>query len=141
MALGLVAFSLTVMLGVLPIGLRSVQDSVNQQGISNIARQLRAELQQIPFTGGSANSAYSLKSLNTKSYFYTREGVRTAEGDANGYFSARIDVGDAHVPGGSATYDTNAQNVTVTLSYPLCAPEINRQKEVLSLIFARQGGY
>lgn len=139
-ALGLVAFSMTVILGMLPIGLQSVRESVSQQGISNIVRQIRGELSQIPFSASNGNAAYSLASLDQQSLYYTREGLRTDAAGTHGYFTARIAVDDAQVPGGDTpTYNSNLQNVKVTISYPLEAPIANRQNEVFSIMVARQG--
>lgn len=138
-ALGLSVFALTAIMGVLPVGLRSVQDSAQQQGISNISRQLRAELQQIPFLS-TGTSSYSLEALESKTLYFTRNGERSEESGRGNFFSVNLNVGKAKLSGGETdTYDENVRNVTVTLAYPLDAPEAKRQKEVFSLILARQG--
>ena len=62
MALGLVSFSMLAVLGLLPVGLNSVRESVAYLGEAAIARQLRSEIEQMPLavtTGGATANAVS----------------------------------------------------------------------------------
>jgi uncharacterized protein (TIGR02598 family) len=138
LAIGLAVFSALVVLGLLPVGMRSLQDSAIQQGLGSIARQIRGDLQQIPFVANVTNPAYGLDGIGQQEFYYTREGVRTEE--PGGYFRASFALGDADFPGATATLGESAKLVRVTVNYPLAAPETAQQQEIISLFVARQDG-
>lgn len=135
LAIGVVSFSMMAMVGVLPIGLRSAQESNAQVAMANIGRQLQGELQQISFSTDSSDPL-NISSLSSSPYYYTLEGLKTTSA-ADRYYEAKFDVANAKLSG--APFSTaNARTVTVTLSYPLSAPEANRQTSVFSLLLAKQ---
>ncbi|MFV0415177.1 MAG: prepilin-type N-terminal cleavage/methylation domain-containing protein [Chthoniobacterales bacterium] len=133
-ALGLVVFVMTAVLGLLPIAMRSVQESALQQGVAAISLQIQGNLQQIPFSSSDMNSSFAIDRLSSE--FYTRSGRVTDEADA--YYRVDFTDVDASLPGSTATYDSNLRNVKATISWPMAAPETTRKSEVLSLLIARQ---
>jgi len=135
LAIGVVSFAMMAMVGVLPIGLRSAQESHSQVAMANIARQLQGELQQISFRSDSTNPL-TISSLTNTPLYYTLEGMKTAS-VADSYYLAHFDVSSAKAPGSSFSA-SNARTVTVTLSYPQSAPAANRQQSVFSLLLAKQ---
>lgn len=135
LAIGVVSFAMMAMVGVLPVGLRSAQESHSQVAMANIARQLQGELQQISFRSDSTN-ALTIYSLTNSPLYYTLEGTKTTS-STDGYYLARFDVNNAQVSGSSFS-GSNARRVTVTLTYPRSAPEANRQQSVFSLLLAKQ---
>lgn len=136
MALGLVSFALASIMALLPIGLRTVQDSMGQTVRASIAQQIRGELQQISFNSNSGSS-YNIDSLSTQVSYYTLEGVKTTSDDVDAYYVATFSVGNGGAPG--TVFDAaNARKVTVTLSYPKVAPAATQKKALFSLFSARQ---
>jgi uncharacterized protein (TIGR02598 family) len=145
LAVGIVGFGMTVILGCLPVGLISVKDSKIQSAKANIARQLRGELQQISFFKDDSTADTNIDGLKVKEYYYTQEGMR-AESSKEAYYSASFSVNDAEVKsaggndGATSFLPENARAVEVKLSYPRAAPEANRETTSFSLFLARQRG-
>lgn len=139
MAIGLVTFTMMVILGILPIGLQTVHDSAVQQTLSKLSEQIRADLQHVPFNATSAAPDYGLDAMKGVNYFYNREGVKVTESDPLRYFQVSLDVTNAVVPGAqSTTFNTNLRKVALTAKYPLGAKE--PQTNTISLLVARQDG-
>jgi uncharacterized protein (TIGR02598 family) len=134
LAIGVVSFAMMAMLGTLPVGLKSSQQSRGQVATANISRQLQGELQQISFNNNSTDTL-SVQTLGDSSFYYTLEGTKT---DADGaYYVAKFEVNPLTLPG--LTVDASrARSVKVTLSYPASAPVENRQESVFSLLLAKQ---
>lgn len=134
LAIGVVSFAMMAMLGTLPVGLKSSQESRGQVATANIARQLQGELQQISFNPDSTD-ILTVQTLANNPYFFTLEGTRT---DAAGaYYEASFAVNGVSLPG--LTIDpTNARSVTVTLSHPVDVAPADRQKSTFSLLLAKQ---
>lgn len=142
LALGIVSFGLVATLGTMAVGLNTVRDATTQAAVSNIARQLRGDLQQISFNTQSSN-AVNIQSLNQTNYYYSQEGV-TSTNVSEAHYKAAFEVGGASVKGtgGSgdvASFATNsAQMVKVTLSYPQTAPVSSQKQLIFSLLLAKQ---
>ena len=138
LAIGIVSFAMMAIVGVLPVGMKSMQDATILQAKASIAQQLRAELQQIPF-GKEGMTDVKIASLDNS--IYTYEGLRTTN-SAEAYYKAAVTAGGAEVrgtDGSGATFQAeNAQNVTVILNYPQSAPEKNQLRTVFCLFTARQ---
>jgi uncharacterized protein (TIGR02598 family) len=143
LAIGVVAFALMALVGTLPMGLQTLQDSRLQSARANISQQIRGMLQQISYEqGGSGSGGFGIGELEQKTFYYTEDGMEAAEGDA--YFAARFELEQAGVQGAEAdqevTFETSsARRVIVTLSYPLAAPSSSRKETVFTLFSARQG--
>ncbi len=137
LAIGVVSFAMMAMLGTLPVGLKSSQQSRTQVATANIARQLQGELQQISFNSdGTSTDTLTVQNLAANPYYFTLEGTKTTAG-ADAYYEASFAVGGVNLPG--LTVDpTNARNVTVTLTHPLGVAVANRQKTVFGLLLAKQ---
>jgi uncharacterized protein (TIGR02598 family) len=135
LAIGVVSFAMMAMLGTLPIGLKSSQESRGQVATANIARQLQGELQQISFNDQSQD-ALTVASLSGQSMYYTLEGTKTDKVDS-AYYVANFAVNGVSLPGLSID-PALARTVTVKLSYPASASEEERQQTVFSLLLAKQ---
>ena len=121
-------------LGTLPVGLKSTQQSRGQVATANIARQIQGELQQISFNVDSPDTL-TVQNLTNTPFYFTLEGTRT---DAAGaYYVASFAVGGVTVPG-LAIDPSNARRVTVTVSHPASAAAPDRQESVFSLLLAKQ---
>jgi len=146
LAIGIVSFSMLAILGVLPVGIHMVQDSMLQQARASITNQLRSKLQQISYTQpapGNQNN-FSIDGLTGTSYYYTREGIETTAASAEAYYLVTFELQDASIdsPAGLVTFDTSvARNVNITLSYPLSAPVNDRKALKFSLFSAKQKNY
>jgi uncharacterized protein (TIGR02598 family) len=135
LAIGVVSFAMMAMLGTLPVGLKSSQQSRSQVATANIARQLQGELQQLSFSAASADTL-TVQNLANTPFYFTLEGTRTTDA-AEAYYEASFAVNGVTVPG--LTVDpANARSVTVTLTHPLAAPLENRQETIFSLLLAKQ---
>lgn len=137
LALGVVSFSLLAIIGTLPVGFESMQESMMHAAQANISRELRGEFQQISFKSEDGSGVPpAIAKLTGTTYFYSQEGM-VLTGSANAYYAAKFDVG----AGSASSYEfkqDNVNNITVTLSYPLVAPEANRKKAVFTLFAAKQ---
>lgn len=139
MAVGLVTFTMMVILGTLPIGLRTVNDSAVQQTLSKLAEKIHADLQHVPFAATTNAPDYGLDVMKGATYFYTRDGALVDSADPMRYFQVSLDVADAVVPGGkSTTLNANLRKVALTATYPANAQ--NPQTNTISLLIARQNG-
>jgi uncharacterized protein (TIGR02598 family) len=135
LAIGVVSFAMMAMLGTLPVGLKSSQQSRGQVATANIARQLQGELQQISFLSDSQDTL-TIQNLANNSLYYTLEGTKTAD-PSGAYYVANFAVNEVSLPG--LTIDpSRARSVTVTLSYPASVAAADRQQSVFSLLLAKQ---
>lgn len=135
LAIGVMSFAMMAVLGTLPVGLKSSQQSRVQVASANIARQLQAELQQISFDKDSSD-VLNMQTLKDNPFYFTLEGTRTTK-PADAYYEASFVVNDISLPG-LPIAQNNARNVTVTLAYPLSTAQADRQKTVFALLLARQ---
>lgn len=129
LAIGIVGFCLLALLGLLPVGLNTVRDSMVQVGESGIARQLRVQLEQV--------SPNSIAALTSATNYYTQQGVQVSASDAdfkNAYYSVTFQVNDPVVAGSVTGFNTSAKTVTATLHYPQAAPAAQRQTKTFSLL-------
>jgi uncharacterized protein (TIGR02598 family) len=132
LALGIVSFALIPVMSMLPVGLATIQGSMNQTVTTSIAQQLRGELQEASFS--------SLQTLTTTPYYYTVEGIATVSSDPNAYYKVTFAVSNTTIPGGGSFDNTNAaQTVTVTANYPQSAPTTSQKSSVFSFLVAKQG--
>lgn len=132
LAIGITSFALIATLGLLPVGLNTLRESSTQTAVANISQYIRGELQQISF---NPNSSFNVQSLNSATYYFTRDGVKTDPD--SGYYQAKFDLTNGSV-GGNTFNATSAQNIKVTLSYPTTAAASARKTFVFSLFAARQ---
>lgn len=134
LAIGVVSFAMMAMLGTLPIGLKSSQQSRGQVATANIARQLQGELQQISFRTDSEDTL-TIGNLPATPLYYSLDGTRTSQQDA--YYVASFAVNGVSVPG-LAIQPEHARSVTVTLSYPAGVAPQEQQQSIFSLLLAKQ---
>lgn len=136
LAIGVVSFAMMAVLGTLPVGLKSSQQSRSQVATANIARQLQGELQQISFNTKSADTL-TVENLADNSYYFTLEGTKTETDATDAYYEAKFEVNTVSAPGLNVDA-ANARSVKVTLSYPKDAAEQDRQQSVFALLLAKQ---
>lgn len=135
MAIGIVSFCVLAILGLLPVGLSTLQDSACQQGTADVSKQISSQLQQISF---NPTNAFNIQNLANTTNFYTRDGIPTNNTAA--YFRASFTVGAASLNNSTvSTFDTNSgQSVTVTLSYPANAPAAGQKSNIFAIFAAKQ---
>jgi uncharacterized protein (TIGR02598 family) len=140
MALGIATCSVLVILGLLPVGLQTLQDSAVQYGITTIARQVSAELQEMPFeaSANSSSTGYALSTLSNREEYYTRDGARTLATDGSRYFYVVFSNEAPVIPGATDTYPSNVRTIRATVAYPALAPAQARQTSVLAFLAAKQ---
>lgn len=134
LALGIVSFSLTSLLALLPAGLGSVRNAADETAISSIVRAVRAELNQADFEA-------DIKSWTTPQVWHFSEaGNRTAVVGER-FFQVSLATGAAG-PGPVETMPVDlkesARNVTLSISYPSFAPAASRTNKTLTILVARQ---
>jgi len=140
LSIGVVSFALMALVGTLPVGLQTVQDSRLQAAKSNIIQHMRGVLQQISFTTNST-SDLNIENLSQHSIYYTDQGMETTT-STNAYYRASFEVANADVgSSGSLTSFSadNAKMIRVHLSYPAYLPENKQKTNVFSLFSAKQG--
>jgi uncharacterized protein (TIGR02598 family) len=144
MSVAIVAFSLIVIVGMIPVGLKTMSDTQTDQAIGTIQNQLRGDLQQVSFVIGNAGS---LSTLPSTTYYYTNEGLKTDSSSTDGppYYVANFAVNNAGLNGNAFTNSAGipvyAAAVTVTLTYPYVAGASHlAQTNVFSLLAAKQVG-
>jgi uncharacterized protein (TIGR02598 family) len=119
LAVSVVSFALLAIIGLLPMGLKSVRDSQDDQVIGTIATQLRAQMQQISFN--PTNSA-GIASLLTTNCFYSDEGEAIdptiPSPNIVPYYQATFAVTNVVMGSASPFATNNAVVVQVTLTYP-----------------------
>jgi uncharacterized protein (TIGR02598 family) len=137
LALGVSSFVLLTLVGTLPAGVKSVQNSMSESAQASITQQLRAELQQISFSTNST-AAYNISNLANDTNYYSNDG--TAMTNSTGaYYQATFLVNTASIPGSATTFQaSNARSIGVVLSYPLTAPVANQTTNVFYLFAAMQ---
>ena len=134
LALGIVSFILLPAVALLPVGLESVQASSTQTVTTNIAQQIRGQLQELTYT--------SLQSLPTTTYYYTSEGNQTTSSDPEVYYKSAFTVTQTPVPGGGGSnFDSvnAAETVKVTTVFPVSAPVSSQKSIVFAFLAAKQG--
>lgn len=134
LALGIVSFAMMAVVGTLPVGLRSSQQSRSQIAAANIARQIQGDLQQISFQNNSSD-ALTIEKLPDNPFYFSQDGTRSEERDA--YYVANFTLNQVTAPGLSVN-SSNARSVKVSITYPASVAQANRQEVVYSLLLAKQ---
>jgi uncharacterized protein (TIGR02598 family) len=140
-ALGVTSFAVLALIGTLPVGIKSVQDSSNESARANITQEIRAELQQVSF---GTTASHSISGLSSQTNYYNNEGdILTS--NANAYYMAVFALTNTAIPnsGTTTTYFQSgaAQTIQMTLSYPYNAPVANRTTSTNYLLAAKQKNY
>lgn len=136
LAMGVVSFAILPLVAVLPIGLATVRDSMDETVTANIAQQVRGELQQLSF-GSNSTDPVTISNLSSQTYYYTADGIKTQSSDPEAYYKASFEVGSA-VAAGTTYGADNAKAVKVTLKYPASIPDVKQKKIIIPLFAARQ---
>ena len=139
LAIGIVAFAVLAIIGTLPIGIKSVQNAESMQATSNIANQLRGQMQLLSFSGNPSGTNTIQQLASTVSY-YTTDGILSNSATTGPYFYratfAVQSLSSSTTQVANTSFNTNnAQSVVVTLASP---PGIWNQTNTFSLLVARQ---
>ncbi len=136
LAIGVVGFALLVIIGTLPIGLKSVQNAETLQATSNIANQLRGQMQLLSFNT-SSTGINTVQQLAQTNLFYTTDGIAT--NSSGGYYMVSFAVKPVSTttnPVVDASFAaSNVQSVVVNVAYP---PGVWNQTNTFALLVARQ---
>ena len=136
LAIGVVGFGLVVIIGTLPIGLKSVQNAETLQATSNIANQLRGQMQLLSFNT-AASGTNTVQQLAATNMYYTTDGIAT--NSTAGYYKASFaanSVSAASNPVADASFAaSNVQSIVVNVAYP---PGVWNQTNTFALLVARQ---
>lgn len=115
LALGIVSFALITILGVMPVGLNTLRDAVDETTETQIVRQLGAEASLLPFTDIKAT-------MDGKTYYFDDEGQQQENSDNRTRYTAVVTVVDPNFPGvaatpqeGEATLERQLQTLQVEL--------------------------
>jgi len=138
-ALGVTSFAVLALIGTLPTGIKSVQDSSNESARANILQQIRAGLQEVNF-GTTGNTISNLPSV-TRYYDNNGDLLPSSTG---AYYMATFALTNAYMPDATAPQaiqTTAAQSVQVILSYPYAAALANRTLRTNYLFVAEQKNY
>ncbi len=120
-ALAVASFVLLVLVGTLPSGMKSVQDSMSESAQANITQQLRAQLEEITFNSSSTSTTKTnIFNLNQQTNYYTDEGIPTNQSSA--YYQAVFAVNPASIPGSANNFqNSSAMAVQIVLTHPAFA--------------------
>jgi len=139
-ALGVTSFAVLALIGTLPTGIKSVQDSSSESAKANITQEIRAELQELNFGSSSGN----ISGLSTKVNYYDNNGD-ILPNSTGAYYMASFALTNAYIPDTSSStlqFQTNAAwNIQVVLTYPYPAPAANRVTSTNYLLAAKQKNY
>ncbi|XHR31154.1 MAG: Verru_Chthon cassette protein B [Chthoniobacteraceae bacterium] len=132
-ALGIVAFSVLSLIGLLPGGLRTVRDSATETAISAIVRQMRAELNQASFSDVTTT-------LPTQTWYFNEAGLEldASAPTTDRFFELKFAAQSPSASGAAPDFDQSASAVTMTASYPIFAPSALRRTNTISILVARQ---
>jgi uncharacterized protein (TIGR02598 family) len=105
-ALGIVAFALIPVLGVMPIGLTTLRDTVDTQVTAQIAQTIVNQAEQADYN--------SLASTTTPYYFDEQGDL--LNNSTNALYSAQLAVNEpTSIPGSLATSSSNLATLTITV--------------------------
>ncbi len=139
-AMGVTSFAVLALIGTLPTGIKSVQDSSNETARANILQEIRAELQEVSF---GTNSSNNITSLPSQTNYYNNDGD-ILPNSTGAYYVASFALVNASIP--SSTTDvqfqtTVARSIQVTLAYPFTAPAASQTTSTNYLLAAKQKNY
>jgi len=105
-AIGIVSFILLTMLGLMPVGLSTLRQAMDQTVEGQIAQKLNGDILMTPFSQIAAK--YSGKTL-----YFNDEGVETNASGSR--YTARVSLASASYPGASTNMASSLQVVRVDL--------------------------
>jgi uncharacterized protein (TIGR02598 family) len=140
-AVAIVAFSLVIIVGLLPVGLKNVRETEDDQAMGAIVTQIRTQVQQLSLQGTN------IAALDATNEFFSQEGVPitgTTELNVTNYYKANFMLSNAGVASSAFVTSTinggpipAATNVVVSVSYP---PPNYPKTNVFAIMTATQAG-
>lgn len=111
LCLGVVAFALVALMGILPVGLMSAREAITQTAQTQILKRISSELELLPFTDLSAYIAQS------RTYDY--DGKETTN-SSDAVYEVKLSAAAANYPGSSnvAGLSDHLRDVRVTIQRP-----------------------
>lgn len=125
-ALGLAAFAVVAVLGVLPSGLKTLRDSLDEVSEANLFRE---------FAGSAARTSFA-QLTNSVTYF-SEQGLETGS-QAGAHFKVEREVRDALVPGQSST-SNGAKVVLIKITRNPAAPGAGSRTTIRPVYVANSG--
>jgi uncharacterized protein (TIGR02598 family) len=132
-ALGLVSFSMLAIVGLLPVGLKTFRDSRVETTLGGIQRQMRGEVEAVPFamlTNGSFTAG---------KYYFSDEGT-LLPGSSQAYYEVSTELANTSAPGLAATADTSIRTLKVSVVSPFGLPATAQKTNSFSIVVANQTG-
>jgi len=109
MALGIVAFSLTALIGLLPIGLSLFKQAMDTSVLSRIVQQVSGDLQQADFDAISQSTPEVL--------YFDEQGMETTSANAAIYWVKVSIFSDAALPGSAQSSSPDLLRIVVQLAH------------------------
>ncbi len=140
MAIGIFSFAVVAIFGLMSVGLRGGRESANDLALGLMSQTVSSMLRQQGFSSNSSNSEYAPG--NTKPDFYFNldgdlsrdtNGMPTVVNPATNYYACTV---ERRSP---ASFSTNALVLRLTFSWPMQAPETNRQNRVVLTTVPNEG--
>jgi uncharacterized protein (TIGR02598 family) len=140
-AVAIVAFSLVIIVGMLPVGLKNVRETEDDQAMGAIVTQIRTQVQQLSLQSSG------LAALSATNDYFSQEGVPitgTTYNNVTNYYKATFLLSNSGVANSTFSNYTIggnlvpvAENVVVTVSYP---PPAYNKANVFAITAATQAG-
>ncbi len=105
-AIGIVSFILLTMLGLMPVGLSTLRQAMDQTVEGQIAQKLNGDILMTPFS--QIADKYSGRTI-----YFNEEGVETNASESR--YKAKVSLGSASYPGASTNTASSLQVVRVDL--------------------------
>ncbi len=131
LAVGIVAFVLISILGLMSVGIKANRESADDIAVGLIVQHVSTSLRMEGFTKVNANTNYA-PANTTPDFYYDATGAGSANGagtaDANTLYACTvIRSSPAALPASNVLF------LKLQISWPLAAPEANRQKRTVQL--------
>jgi len=131
LAVGIVAFVLISILGLMSVGIKANRESADDIAISLIVQHVATSLRMEGFANVNANANYA-PSNTSPDFYYDATGAGSANGagstDANTLYACKV------IRSSPATVPTsNVLFLKLEISWPFAAPENNRQKRIVQI--------
>lgn len=133
MALGLASFSLLAIVGLLPVGLKTFRDSRVETALGGIQRQMRGEVEAVPF------ESLTNGSFTAGKFYFSDEGT-LLPGSSGAYYEASTELTNTSAPGLAATAESSIRTLKVTLLSPFELPATVQQTNSFAIVIANQTG-
>lgn len=131
LALGLTSFALVAVLGLMPAGFTTMREAVDRTVESQITREIRSRVQQMPFEELAAI-------FDGREFFFAESGAETTKDASDRRYTVKTSVRAPHYPGSEEANPDSLSSVTIEIvSGEGGSQKAHRQH----LLVANHGGY